>query len=312
MDPSAENPRRSSSDSSSSSEFEFWMVGKEPSFPQPHLLTADELFVDGVLLPLHLLPLSHSNPNSTTELPSATEAEPETPPPPPESSTTSNIPPASSSKRWKDIFMAGERKLVERVRRKERIEGAGNAAELNINIWPFSRSRSAGNAGTGTWNRAKVMVARRKASSAPCSRSNSRGESSKPATAAAAAAAATTTSSSRRRWAPNPGRVGLNGGIYLGRTSPVWQLRRNSKPAELKEKASGSDAGAKKGGGSAGVRMLNLNMNTCIGYRSQVSCKGEDTNGVAGGEQSSGSVGVGVGSNAGLFNLRTIFSKKVV
>ncbi|XP_010926842.2 uncharacterized protein [Elaeis guineensis] len=307
MEPSAENPRRSSSDSSSSSEFEFWMVGKEPSFPQPHLLTADELFVDGVLLPLHLLPLSHSNPNTTTEIPSSTEPAPEheteMPPLPPEFSTPS-IPPTSSSKRWKDIFKAGERKLVERVRRKERIEAAGNAAELNINIWPFSRSRSAGNAGAGTWNRAKVMVARRKASSAPCSRSNSRGESSKPA-----AAAATTTTTSRRRWAPNPGRVGLNAGIHLGRTSPVWQLRRNSKPSELKEKA--SDAGAKKGGGSAGVRMLNLNMNTCIGYRNQVSFKGEDKNGVAGGEQSSG--GVGVGSNsASLFNLRTIFSKKVV
>ncbi|EHA8587808.1 translation initiation factor IF-2-like [Cocos nucifera] len=307
MEPSAENPRRSSSDSSSSSEFEFWMVGKEPSFPQPRILTADELFVDGVLLPLHLLSLSHSNPNSTTEILSSTEPEPETetPPPPPEFSTPS-IPPTSSSKRWKDIFKAGERKLVERVRRKERIEAAGNAAELNINIWPFSRSRSAGNAGAGTWNRAKVMVARRKASSAPCSRSNSRGESSKPATVAA-----TATTTSRRRWAPNPGRVGLNAGIHLGRSSPVWQLRRNSKPSELKEKASGSDAGAKKGGGSAGVRMLNLNMNTCIGYRNQVSFKGEDKNGVASGEQSSG--GVGVGSNgAGLFNLRTIFSKKVV
>nr|GMD11362.1 probable transcription repressor OFP9 [Ipomoea batatas] len=40
---------------STSPEFEFWMV-RNPSFPQPNLLSADELFSDGVLLPLDLLP----------------------------------------------------------------------------------------------------------------------------------------------------------------------------------------------------------------------------------------------------------------
>lgn len=192
------------------------------------------------------------------------------------------------------------------MRKKERRGSAGNATELNINIWPFSRSRSTGNTGTGTWNRAKVMVARRKASSAPCSRSNSRGESSKPAAAAAAVAA-----TSRRRWASNPGRVGFNGGIHLGRTSPVRQLRRNCKPPEPKEKAQqGSDGDAKKGGVSGGVRMLNLNVNACIGSRNQVSCREEDKDGVASGDRSAGSVGVG--SNTVLFNLRSIFSKKVL
>ncbi|KAG1363492.1 putative potassium transporter 23 [Cocos nucifera] len=174
MESSADSPRRSSSDSSSSSEFEFWMVGKEPSIPQPHLLTADELFVNGILLPLHHLPPSHPNPNSsTTQLPS--EPEPETPPPPPDSSTSPL--PTSSSKRWIDIFKAGERKLAQKVRNKERRDSAGNAAELLIHIWPFSRSRSTRNAGT-TGNTAKVMVARCKASSTPCSRSNSHGKSS--------------------------------------------------------------------------------------------------------------------------------------
>ncbi|XP_010927739.2 uncharacterized protein [Elaeis guineensis] len=289
-------PQPPSMDSSSSSEFEFWMVGKEPSIPQPHLLTADELFVDGVLLPLHLLPPSQRNPNSTTQLPS--EPNTDTPPPPPDSSISP--PPTTSSKRWMDILKAGERKLAERVRKKERRNSAAHAAELVINIWPFSRSCSAGNAGTG--NTAKVMVARRKASSTPCSRSNSRGESSKPAT---------TASTTRRRWASNPGRVRFNDGIHLGQTSPVWQLRRNCKPPELEEKTHGRDGSdAKKGGGSGGVRMMDLTRKTCIRYRNLVSCSGEGKDGVAGGDRSTGSVRVG--SNAGLFNLRAIFSRMVV
>ncbi|XP_008790791.1 uncharacterized protein LOC103707877 [Phoenix dactylifera] len=304
----AENPRRSSSDSSSSSssEFEFWMVGKEPSIPQPRLLTADELFVDGVLLPLHLLSFSHPNPNSTTQLPS--EPEPQTSPPPPDSSTST-----SSSKRWKDILKAEERKLAERMRNKGRRDSsAGNAAELNINIWPFSRSRSAGNAGNGTGNRTKVMGARRKACSAPCSRSNSHGESSKPAATATAANTTTPSSSSRGRWPPNPGRVRFNGGIQLGGTSPIWQLRRNCRPPEPEKKTHGSDGGdAKKGGGGGGVRMLSFNMNTCIRYRNQViSCSGEGKDGVDAGDRSARSVRVG--SHAGLFKLSAIFSKKVL
>ncbi|KAK8937849.1 hypothetical protein KSP40_PGU007035 [Platanthera guangdongensis] len=70
-----EDPVRCADNASSSPEFEFWMV-HNPSLHPPDLLTADEIFVDGVLLPLQLLSLScserpalpHSNsPGSPTE-----------------------------------------------------------------------------------------------------------------------------------------------------------------------------------------------------------------------------------------------------
>ena len=67
----------------------------------------------------------------------------------------------------------------EKVKKKERKSGSGSgasSAELNINIWPFSRSRSAGNAGTRPKLFAGAPVTR-KVNSAPCSRSNSAGES---------------------------------------------------------------------------------------------------------------------------------------
>ncbi|XP_022685485.1 uncharacterized protein LOC101764610 [Setaria italica] len=82
-------------------------------------------------------------------------------------------------------------------------------SELNINIWPFSRSRPAGG-GSGS---SKPRPPARKVSSAPCSRRNSRGEAAPP-----------------RRWAASPGRAG--GGVPVGRSSPVWQIRRPAaKPA---------------------------------------------------------------------------------
>ena len=47
---------RSSPSPTASPEFEFWMVGRNPSaFPAPALLTADELFSCGGVLPLHNL-----------------------------------------------------------------------------------------------------------------------------------------------------------------------------------------------------------------------------------------------------------------
>lgn len=185
----------------------------------------------------------------------------------------------------------------------------GNNAELNINLWPFSRSRSAGNASSiGSWSRGKLPVklaAGRNVNSAPCSRSNSRnGELSVPD---GAQISSSTASSIIKRWAQT-GRLGPSGGIRVGRPGPVWQLRRKkqqlqqqevSETKETKEKAGGD----KKDGicGNAGVKMLNLNVNTCIGYRNQASC----SDGAGAGAGASG------GGNGGMFSFKAIFSKKV-
>ncbi|XP_022685240.1 uncharacterized protein LOC101756318 [Setaria italica] len=225
--------RRSSA--SSSPEFEFWPLHPDPAASPS---CADELFSGGVLLPLPVLPpkpaSSHAGRSSGTSqsVPPAPEPEPEAEPAeasllatvaPPTASITSPAPPAAvstgGSKRWTDIFSkkpAEEKdKEKEREKRKDGASGrkqaahAGGGSELNINIWPFSRSRSAGG-GSGT---SKPRPPARKVSSAPCSRSNSRGEAGPP-----------------RRWAASPGRAG--GGVPVGRSSPVWQIRRPAaKPA---------------------------------------------------------------------------------
>ncbi|WOL16155.1 hypothetical protein Cni_G24937 [Canna indica] len=281
-----------------SPEFEFWMLGKNP---QPSLLTADELFVDGVLLPLHLL--SHSPNPTPAESPPEANVDP--PPPPPPTTTTS---PAQRRKKLKDHI---PKRAPADDRRKERRGSAGGPAELNINIWPFSRSRSAGNtAGAGSWTaRARAAVAGRKVSSAPCSRSNSRGESSKPAVAAAASPPPS------RRWTPSASRVAaFAGGIHLGRTSPVWKIHKkvtNLQAGDPRDKAVSS---AKKATGSnAGVRVLNFHVNTCIGYGNRESCSSSSGSShpsriVPGG----GGGGNGGNSSSSLFKLRTIFSKNNV
>ncbi|KAL7130364.1 hypothetical protein ABFS83_13G128700 [Erythranthe nasuta] len=314
--------RRSSADSRSP-EFEFWMI-RNPSFPQPNLHSADELFSNGVLLPLHRLHLS------TTE-------DPPPPPPPPqqdtqatesgrvtaeaESSSVESSAEASSftsSKRWRDIFKKNDKKDVisvgekdviisVREKRREKKNGGGGvtAAELNINIWPFSRSRSAGNGGA----RPRPAAATRKVSSAPCSRSNSAGESK------------------FRKWPPNsPSRAG----VHLGRSSPVWQVRRSVgvgggvgrssetvfKGAEKGPKKDGIDArrnipGAGAGAGGSKARVLALNVPMCIGYRQHLGCRSVESNagGITAGA-GGGAAGEGVrGSN--LFNIRSLFTKKV-
>ncbi|KAM0935919.1 hypothetical protein DsansV1_C27g0197921 [Dioscorea sansibarensis] len=251
-----QNIGRKSKEYCSSPEFEFWMVNN-PSMPEPNLLTADELFSDGVLLPLHLLS-SHPPP----------------PPPPPSSghspsilsmATSSSSSSPSSSKRWKDIFRVSDKKPDDK-KDKKTSSGGGNT-ELNIHIWPFSRSRSAGTASSG---RSKAASTTRKSSSAPCSRSNSAG----------------------RKWTASPGRAA---GVPVGRTSPVWQFRRPpGKVTEPKIKS--------------GIRGLNLNVNTCIGYsRTQMSCRGD------GKRRTTTSDGIkeDVSNSGSLFNLRTLFSKKV-
>ncbi|KAI3992713.1 hypothetical protein MKX01_021674 [Papaver californicum] len=377
-----------------SPEFEFWMVSN-PSFPQPNLQSADELFVDGIILPLCLLsheeqqhtsdekphrnldeeeenetPISEqgSKPELETELEPSHEIGP-APGLGPESSSAAAASTTvfSTSKRWRDIFKVGEKKSinnknnnreenksgVEKLeKRKDRkssstntsttASGTNNSAELNINIWPFSRSRSAGN---NNVNRPKVPLTR-KVSSAPCSRSNSGSESKS------------------RKWPSSPSR---GGGIHLGRSSPVWQVRRglntttttssttgmNKSSSELvvknadnkvsnvkKEgnadnkvsnvKREGSESsrwsksrlgGGSGGGGSNGVVSgLNLNVQMCMGYRQNSICRSDEhrssllvNGGSGGGDQScSGGAASSGGNGVKMFNIRTLFSSKKV
>lgn len=281
-----------------SPEFEFWMVGN-PSFPQPNLLSADELFSDGFLLPLHLLqPSTH-------------------PPPPPDADKTpepepSPIEPAelsvnTNSKRWRHIF---KKKLVpssistrpdDQGGSKEKREkknggavgfGAGNvvsAAELNINIWPFSRSRSAGNGGT----RPRAAPATRKVSSAPCSRSNSTGESK-----------------SRAKLPPHsPSRAA---GVHLGRNSPVWQVRRGGGGSGRSSEAFVKNA--EKGGRRDGNRKipkskatgLSLNVPMCIGYRNHLSCRLDESSTVSVASAGGGGASGEVVRRSNLFNIRSL------
>ncbi|XP_078434684.1 uncharacterized protein LOC144705752 [Wolffia australiana] len=194
----------------SSPEFEFWGVCKPTSSPS-ELPSADELFTDGIILPLH----------QVRALPAAEPRLNPEPEPEPAGLTI------SVSKRWTDIFKgpSREKKPGEKEARRAPRSSSGGGAEvnININIWPFSRSRSAG---TGSGRSRGVSASARRVSSAPCSRSNSRGE-----TGAA------------RRWAGSPGRPGA-GGVHVGRASPVWQPRRPMKKATPELAAGGALKGA--------------------------------------------------------------------
>ncbi|XP_019252886.1 PREDICTED: uncharacterized protein LOC109231700 [Nicotiana attenuata] len=301
-------------DSKHSPEFEFWMV-RNPSFPQPNQLSADELFSDGVLLPLDLLqchsaedPLEANGPNTSSSH-HKTEPEPSgSGRPEPETELSASIVNTSSgggsftsSKRWKDIFKKTEKKESNDVTKEKRKEkkvvsgsnGVSTGAELNINIWPFSRSRSAGNGGSRPRFTGGSGLANRKVSSAPCSRSNSAGESKS------------------RKWPSSPSR----GGVHLGRSSPVWQVRRNLGPGsgsrssdnlvKTAEKALRKEAplnesstnkksvkkdgveGRRKmssvagGGGGPKARVLNLNVPMCIGYRNQLGCRSDENSAIS-------------------------------
>ncbi|CAK9320889.1 unnamed protein product [Citrullus colocynthis] len=317
-----------------SPEFEFWMV-RNPSFPQPNLLSADELFVDGVLLPLHLV--SNHSPSQSTDPTQKSDLDP--PPSEPDPSDGPKLTPNSadsgssltSSKRW-SIFKKSEKKNVpgnqedrDKEKKKEKKTGNGStSAELNINIWPFSRSRSAGNAFTRPKMFPGGQHGSRKVNSAPCSRSNSAGESKS------------------RKWPSSPSRAG----VHLGRSSPVWQVRRggsapktsetlsrNAEKAARKEPTDAHRSKAAAASSSASrVRVLNLNVPMCIGYRNHLSCRSDETSalGVIGssGGGSNSSIGGSHGydnngdgvsvsnpgnssSTANLFSIRSLFTKKV-
>ncbi|KAL7103058.1 hypothetical protein ACP275_08G157100 [Erythranthe tilingii] len=295
--------RRASVDANSP-EFEFWMVGN-PSFPQPNLLSADELFSGGFLLPLHLLQVQ---PSTIHDPPPPQDRET----PAPEMGSSAVDCTLTPSKRWRYIFKKSDKlkgleysddhPITKEKKRDQKKNGGGAsnlvsaAAELNINIWPFSRSRSAGNGGTRPRPAAAVAAAR-KVSSAPCSRSNSTGESK------------------FRKWPPNsPSRAG----VHLGRSNPVWKVRRG-----------GGGAG---GGGNEGrrkppapkARVLSLNVPMCIGYRHHLSCTSDENSAVSvaaagggggggGGESEIGGMVVsGEGARkSNLFNIKSLFTKKV-
>ncbi|XP_051133865.1 uncharacterized protein LOC127253351 [Andrographis paniculata] len=324
--------RRTTTADSNSPEFEFWMV-RNPISPQPNLLSADELFSGGVLLPLHLLRLSNTPPpphEDAAAVPdrfSDLEPEPNSTVELPEVEVSGDVPNSINSKRWRRIFkknakkssdslacggaVAGEDrrskdgKVKEKRREKKNINGvagasnmAASAAELNINIWPFSRSRSAGNGGT----RPRTVAPPRKVSSAPCSRSNSSGESKS------------------RKWAANsPSRAA---GVHLGRSSPVWQVRRGgggrSSEAAVKN-SSRKDAvdGRRKNSPAASkAKALSLNVPMCIGYRQNLRCRSEEQSAISAtaaasalGDGGGGVAGEGV-RRSNLFNIRSLFTRK--
>ncbi|KMZ58124.1 hypothetical protein ZOSMA_7G01550 [Zostera marina] len=160
----------------SSPEFEFNSV----AVSQTQLISADELFVDGILLPLRLLFPKIQNQNKV--LATATS---DTPP-------TTNYSVPVFSKRWTDMFRMGSvEKEKDGSKKKTKTKGMGmgmakkkknlagavptraSSAEqlnININIWPFARSRSVKN----NKSKSEILLIR-KVNSAPCSRSNSDG-----------------------------------------------------------------------------------------------------------------------------------------
>ncbi|XP_024989199.1 uncharacterized protein LOC112523755 [Cynara cardunculus var. scolymus] len=286
--------RRSSA--SNSPEFEFWMV-RNPSCPETFLHSADELFSGGVLLPLQQL--NTRNSDTTINPPTITTVADLNSGPISDSETTLVAP-----KRWKDMFKKNSVSKEKEKKKNERNGGTG-MAELNINLWPFSRSRSAGNSGS----RPRSPASNRKVSSAPCSRSNSAGESKS------------------KKWPSSPNR----GGVHVGRSSPVWQIKRvgsgrslhdnlvrvaAEKGAFKKEKP--ESRRSKKTTAGAKAKVLNLKVQTCIGYRHHLSCRSDEiqedkTVRVAGVEiRSSGILPGGEGpGGSNLSNLRNLFAKKV-
>ncbi|KAL4585373.1 hypothetical protein LXL04_009992 [Taraxacum kok-saghyz] len=312
-----ENPTLLSTTTSDSKspEFEFWMV-RNPSSSQPILHSADQLFSDGVLIPLQLL-----NSRNTDDPPDKVATF--DPPNIPTVESTSTL---TASKRWKDIFKKNpENKVKDKKKKPISVAGGGggmrNMPELNINIWPFSRSRSAGNGGS----RPRQPVAgNRKVSSAPCSRSNSAGESKS------------------RKWQNSPNR----GGVHVGRSSPVWQMNRvgsgrslhdnlvrnaaekgvhkkeNFAARRSKKSAAGGHTTVTGSGVGAKGKVLNINVQTCIGYRHHLSCRSDEIQDEKAPRVAGGNVGIETratgaqpdgrglrGTN--MFNLRNLLAKKV-
>ncbi|KAL5204249.1 hypothetical protein ABZP36_009120 [Zizania latifolia] len=269
-DAAATDRRRSSA--SSSTDFRFWPVDADPAASPS---CADELFFGGVLLPIpvlhHRRPCCKGYGLVRAAAAEFLEAECRA-----SAAVVSRAPPAAASpssggsKSWTDIF---SKKPAEE--KEDRSAGGGRSSS-------------------------KPRPPARKVCSAPCSRSNSRGE----------AASSATTQQPPRRWAASPGHAG--GGVPVGRSSPVWQIKRSpaakhtitpDQPADKRSRQKDKPAGGKKPNisGEGGMRGINLSVNSCIGYRHQVSCRRTDA-GVA------RRPGVPAG---GLFGIKGFFSNKV-
>ncbi|KAL9236959.1 hypothetical protein vseg_011563 [Gypsophila vaccaria] len=280
-------------DLGTSPEFEFWNSTRNNTEP---IHSADELFSHGFLLPMYSLPNSRSEPGCDHEPGSDKLEKLEPGSAEPGALITSVVSSSgnsvlSASKRWREIFRRSEKKeanddvrglsnenkcekIGKKTRRNQTGSGSGSA-ELNINLWPFSRSRSAGNAAARS-NKPEKSSTSRKASSAPCSRSNSSGGESR-----------LSASSSRRSWPGSPARPG----VHLGRASPVWQVKR----------AGSGTRATPGGGGSSGVG---------VGYRQRARCGGDDNGAVVGGDSDGGAKLKSGGGSGNLFGFRGLFSKK--
>ncbi|KAE8696733.1 hypothetical protein F3Y22_tig00110647pilonHSYRG00085 [Hibiscus syriacus] len=286
---------------------------RNPSFPPPDLISADELFDNGVLRPLHPLPNNQPEENPQTDQ-NPPASEPSVPDPEHEPSpliASEPVPVLSASKRWRNIFKKEKGKIgakiqqdkdSEKERKKEKKnqnQSGGCPAELNINIWPFSRSRSAGTSRTQPRMTATAAGAR-KVSSAPCSRSNSAGESKS------------------RKWPSSPSRAG----VHLGRSSPVWQVRRSGSAVKnfdslawTADKSNGKKEVTETHRGKTGNggnnnnkgKVLNLNVPMCIGYKHHLNCRMDDNSAAISGN----STNRNVGSGNNFFNLRSLFTKNV-
>lgn len=219
-----------------SPEFEF----RNPSsLPPPNLASADQLFLDGILLPLQSLHLSNQTPAADPPVPQLPR------------DLSDSAAPSSASRRWANLFKKATPALSQQEKqkfdKKKERKTCQTSPELNINLWPFSRSRSAGNGGTRT--RPSMIPGTRKANSAPCSRSNSAGS---------------------RKWPTSPARV------HLARTSPVWQVRRG---VESRISATSKKESRRIKTAAATSEVGNLKGPTCGGYRQHLSCRSDENGG---------------------------------
>lgn len=157
-----------------------------------------------------------------------------------------------------------------------------SAAELKINLRPFSRSRSSGNNGSRPRMVAgSTASATRKVSSEPCSRCNSAGESK-----------------TSRKWPSSPSPVG----VHLARNDPISHVRRGgvigrSSDAMLKSSAEKSasklrndghrkipfaeSGGSADGGEKAGVLNLNIPLYGIPPRRHHLSCSSDENSAVS-------------------------------
>ncbi|CAH9079528.1 unnamed protein product [Cuscuta europaea] len=159
-----QSPANSLHGKSSSNSFEFCVLRKSD------LLSADQLFSHGVLLPLYC-PASEHTQTRAQQLQLEPEPDHSKQQPALEFESAAVVGSSTTaSKRWRNIFKrVGQntgQKVVSRDKKGGGFFGAHTSERvLNINIWPFRRSNSAGNGACAP----APGTASPKVSSAPCS-----------------------------------------------------------------------------------------------------------------------------------------------